>query len=274
MDSKEVFEHWSDWARTYGTSLRATTKTSTAKTLELDALERRIKTIFGDQAASVLEVGCGNGVNCFHLANAFKNLNIDGVDYIPDMIASAQDKLSANSLLKDRLRFFQGDATSVENDRSLRDAYNLVFTDRCLINLGSTETQIKTIASLASKIEPGGHLIMIENSLATYEKQNECRKYLGLEARIPAGFNHFFEEDKILRSLPNADLELVETEDFSSLHDLVLYALVPAINGGTVDYDHPLVHAATALSKCVSGDLPSIFGPFGQNRLFCCRRTG
>ncbi|WP_232302784.1 class I SAM-dependent methyltransferase, partial [Elstera litoralis] len=68
MDSKQIFEHWSNWAETYGTNLRATTKTGTAKLLELDALARRLGLLNTTESADILEVGCGNGINCISLS--------------------------------------------------------------------------------------------------------------------------------------------------------------------------------------------------------------
>ena len=115
---------------------------------------------------------------------------------------------------------------------------------------------------------------MIENSFATYQEQNHCRELLGLKPRTPAAFNLFFDESRIRPHIAAIGLNLVDVEDFISLHDLVLYALVPAINGGEVDYEHPLVHAATVLSKEMSGTKPGAFGTFGQNRLYVCRKPG
>jgi hypothetical protein len=94
---------------------------------------------------------------------------------------------------------------------------------------------------------------------------------LDLPARTPAAFNLFFDETRILPHLKMLGFE-VEIEDFISLHDLMLYVLVPAINGGTVDYDHPLVHAATRLNVAVSAEISSAFGAFGQGRMFVCRK--
>ena len=115
---------------------------------------------------------------------------------------------------------------------------------------------------------------MIENSQATYDDQNRYREMLGLPPRTPAAFNLFLDEKNILAHLPTAGLELVDIEDFISLHDLMLYVLVPAITDGTVDYEHPLVEAATKLSVAVSATTPSAFGAAGQNRLYTFRRVG
>ena len=54
--------------------------------------------------------------------------------------------------------------------------------------------------------------------------------------------------------------------DFSSLHDLMLYVLLPCINGGAVEYNHPLINATTEL--LLNSKIDCNFGDFGQNRLF------
>jgi hypothetical protein len=52
----------------------------------------------------------------------------------------------------------------------------------------------------------------------------------------------------------------------------MLYVLVPATNGGEVDYDHPLVEAATKLSVAASSTRSGPFGSAGQNRLYLCKK--
>jgi hypothetical protein len=142
-----------------------------------------------------------------------------------------------------------------------------------LINLDSDELQKQAISALAKVLPSGGYLIMIENSQQTYGKQNWARELVDLPPRKPAEFNHFIDEEAILPHLRTTDLELLNVEDFISLHDLVLYVLVPAINGGVVDYQHPLVQAATRLNIAVSSKFPGTLGDFGQNRLFLCRKS-
>jgi SAM-dependent methyltransferase len=271
LDVDEIRQHWTQSARAHGTALQATTKTWTAKVLELDALTRRLTATVGDRTGRVLEMGCGNGVNCIDLAARFPNLSFDGVDYVPEMVQSATEH-ARTAEHADRLRFFVGDAVGVASVDGLAAEYDIVFTDRCLINLDTVDLQKAAISALAGKVRPGGHLVMIENCAATYDEQNRLRQALGLAPRTPASFNLFFDETEILPHIGSIGLELDDIEDFIGLHDLALYVLVPAVNGGEVDYDHPLVEAATLLNKAVSADRPSAFGPIGQNRLYFCRR--
>ncbi|MDP3507628.1 MAG: class I SAM-dependent methyltransferase [Candidatus Melainabacteria bacterium] len=270
MDLQGIRHHWQTWAKEYGTDLRATTKGVTAKALEVDALSRCIESLYGpDAALKVLEVGCGNGTNCFKLLERFPKSIFTGLDFVPEMIESAKSVKSEIDLPDDRITFDVANVMELPADLPI---YDLIITDRLLINLNTTALQVEAIGKLAQHIKHGGHLLMIENSTTTYDRQNRAREAVALPARRPYEFNLFFDEKEIIAGLAKANLELVDTEDFISLHDLVLYVLVPMTNGGVVDYDHPIVKAATDLSIAVSAEEKNSFGTYGQNRLFKCRK--
>jgi SAM-dependent methyltransferase len=269
----EIENHWQRWAIAHGTNLRATTKNRTAKELEVDALSRAMARHGVPAEAFILEVGCGNGLNCLELARRHPSWRLDGFDYIAEMVAAAEENRRA-SLSPDRLSFRRGNVLELDRIEGLKPVYDAVFTDRCLINLNTIELQMQAISAIAARVKPGGLLIMIENSIQAYTNQNRCREVVGLPPRTPDFYNLFFDETKILPHITAAGLDLLEIEDFISLHDLVLYVLVPAINGGKVDYDHPLVAAATKLNMAISAEHMGAFGCFGQNRLYACRAKG
>jgi SAM-dependent methyltransferase len=271
MDQSEIRDHWKSWAEAHRTHYKATTRGRTAKLLELDALRRRLALLFGDAEFSAFEIGCGNGINCIEMARAFPRATFDGVDFVAEMIEAAQE--SARSAQVDgRIRFTVGDVTRLDELPDLRPAYDVVISDRCLINLNTAELQGRAIQDLAAKVTSGGFLLLIENSHHTHGRQNLARQALDLPARSPAEFNRFFTEEEMAAHVSGAGLELLEIEDFSSFHDLVIYALVAAINDGKIDYDHPLVAAAAELSASFSAVERSAFGSFGQNRLYVCRK--
>lgn len=272
MDLEEIRQHWTSWGQKYGADLRATTKGHTAKIMEIDTLSRVIKKIVNELGSkiSILEAGCGNGKNCLALAEEFMEARITGFDYIPEMVEAANEGITDSGISKDRLSFFEGDVLKMDLEPN---SYEIVFTDRCLINLNTIKLQKQAINSLSKLIKPHGYLLMIENSITSYNRQNIARVAVGLEARTPDQFNLFFDEDQIIDFLPDAGLELIEIEDFISLHDLMLYVLVPMINDGKVDYGHPLVTAATQLNTALSSIEKNSIGAWGQNRLYICRRT-
>ena len=240
--------------------------------MELDALSRALTKIekVAGRSLKVLEVGCGNGQNCLNLLDAHPDAAFVGIDYIDEMIGAANANKVEKNIADERVKFFVGNVLELSLPLA---SFDVVFTDRCLINLNSDFLQHEAIASLAKLLTPGGHLLMIENSQQTFEEQNRARESVGLTRRSAAEFNHFFDETTLLPFLPTAGLELLGIEDFISLHDRVLYILVPMINGGKVDYDHPWVAAATNLNIGLSNLKPGGLGTYGQNRLYSCRRT-
>lgn len=270
--TSEVRAHWEREAAKHGTHLDATTKTDTAKRLEIDALVRafRARGLAARPELAVLEVGCGNGHNLLQLAEALPRASLTGVDYVPAMIEAAET-LRAASPHRERLAFHVGDVLALDALAALRPHYGAIVSDRCLINLDSTARQRAALLGLAARLAPDGFLFAIENSRETYELQNDCRERVGLPRRTPAAFNHFFEEEALFPELAPR-LELVGVEDFISLHDLVLYVLVPATNGGRIEYGHPLVEAATRLLLALPDPLHGAFGRLGQNRLYTLRR--
>lgn len=266
MNLTDIQQHWTDWAKTYGTQLRATTKGETAKLLEIDALKRAITPIAAaaKRPLKILEMGCGNGKNCLELAQHFSSAHFTGIDLIPEMITAARQSQQEQDISTDRLRFAEGNVL----DFIQAQYYDLVFTDRCLINLNTDALQHQAMAQLVRSLAPQGHLIMIENSQTTYAQQNALRQAVRLDPRTPAEFNHFFNEQALLEFLPTLGLQHIRTEDFIGLHDVILYVLLPLLNGGKIEYDHPLIAAATQINLAANAITPNALGSFGQNRLY------
>lgn len=223
-----------------------------------------------NESIAWLEVGCGNGINCISLAQAALSSSFDGVDFIEEMVASGKkNALTAN--VESRVSFHVGDVLSLDKHRKLKPAYDVVFTNRCLINLNSFTLQAQALQQLTSKIKKGGFLFLIENVQQTYDRQNELRTSVGLAKRTPDSYNLFLDEPKFLEFATHL-VELVEVIDFGSLHDVMLYVLVPMISDGKVDYDHPIVQAATNLLLSNPSTLLNSFGSFGQNRLYAFKK--
>jgi ubiquinone/menaquinone biosynthesis C-methylase UbiE len=272
MDLDDIHQHWQAWAKQYGASLRATTKTSTAKVMEWDALARALKAIdtTTTQRLEILEVGCGNGQNCFKLLEWHPRAVVTGIDFVDEMIDAANAVKREKRIPDERLRFLVGNVLELSLPF---ESFDVVVTDRCLINLNTDSLQHDAIARLAKVLKVNGHLLMIENSKQTYDNQNRARESVGLQARVPAEFNHFLDEVKLLPLLESIGLQVLDIEDFISLHDLVLYVLVPMMNGGKVEYDHPMVEAATRLNIAMSSRNRGGLGTYGQNRFYKCRKA-
>lgn len=270
MNLDDIKAHWSAWAREFESDIRATTRTPTIKKLEIAAIGRFIEeACAGKDAANVLEVGCGNGVNCLALAAELDSMHFDGVDYIPEMIDSAKASLAESEL--QNLRFEVGNILELGSNPFLAPTYDVVFTNRCVINLNQHALQMDALTQLSHRVKPGGLLLLLENQICTHAAQNELREALRLPARKAADFNLFMDQTKTLQHMQSLGFEHSSSSNFASLHDLMLYVLLPAISEGKTVYDHPLMDAVTEL-LLNRPDLSESFGAFGQNQLLVFRR--
>jgi len=114
--------------------------------------------------------------------------------------------------------------------------------------------------------------LMLENSVQTHASLNRVRTALGLEPREKASFNVFIDEEHVIEPFAN-EMELVAVDDFAAVHDLILYAVAPALNDGEVEYDTPLLQELTAALVSIDAAGVERSGAFGQNRLWVWRRN-
>ena len=272
MDLEKIKKHWDGLSEVYAKDLKSTTKTPTIKKLEIAAIAQSIKTLQNtNEISNVLEVGCGNGYNLIGLTKQLPDINFTGIDYSEGMIKNA-DKIKADFQL-DKIKYYEGNILKLDENKNLEDQYDLIFTNRCIINLNTLELQFEALSNLKKKVRKNGYIVLVENSTKTHGNQNDCRQALGLERRVADGYNLFIDEEKFLDyAKGDLNLELVDTVDFGSLHDMMLYVLIPKINGGKTDYAHPLMDAVTELLLNIDPSKMGSFGDFGQNRLYLFKK--
>src|SRR5205823_5359851 len=163
---------------------------ATIKRLEIDALARALRAA-GVEKSAILEAGSGNGWNCLALAEEFPEAAFTGFDYVVAMVESAREH--AARLALENLRFEVADLFELDGAPELAKSWDAVFTDRCLINVLDGEQQKAAIAALAQLVRPGGTLILIENFVETYARQNDLRVLAGLPPRTAAPYNRFLD---------------------------------------------------------------------------------
>jgi ubiquinone/menaquinone biosynthesis C-methylase UbiE len=268
MELNEIKEHWDELARKHGIDLKSTTKTETIKRLEVNAFVRAINTFLNTSGEKLLlEVGCGNGRNIFELANSFPLHRFLGVDYSDDMINAAHQFLEV--LPNQNIRFEVGDVRSLHTEPRYEANFNLVFTDRLLINLNSWELQMSALRQLKECLNERGILMILENFKQSYANQNRLREVMGLPVRTPDPYNKFIDEHEFENFVVNElHLDILHVENFGSLHDLLLYVLLPHSSSGIVDYSHPMMESVTKLLEEFPENLNREFGNFGQNKLY------
>jgi ubiquinone/menaquinone biosynthesis C-methylase UbiE len=147
--------------------------------VEIEFLSRRL----GD-SLRVLDVGCGNGYSTLRFAEAFRS-DFVGIDFVPEMIDAARD-IRKEFSLKGSISFDVGDATNL----NFPDAsFDVVISQRCLLNLPSPQDQWKALEEISRVLKPRGRYLMLEGTLQGLQKLNEVRGQFGL-APIPETDKH------------------------------------------------------------------------------------
>jgi len=247
MSSDEIRGYWEERARQHAGSPAATTNDIYLRQLEISTLTDTLRSLHTSNA-TVLDVGCGDGYSTLGVAEAISGAAFVGVDYAADMIAAAQRNLAKHPALVPRVAFSVGDVTALD-DACGKSEFDIVISDRCLINLESFEQQSHAIAEIARHTRPGGYYVAIENFVEGQEKMNEMRRAAGLPD-IPINWhNLYFYESEFVSSASQFFDEVV-FKDFASTYYFatrVVYSAMCQLRGEKPDYQHDLHKIAVHL---------------------------
>jgi len=137
-------------------------------------------------ATNVLEIGCGNGYTLQQLAEAYPHTSFHGLDFSHDLLAIAEKRKISNG------SFSQGDVRNLEFDGA---SFDVVYTERCLINLLSWEDQQKGLSEIHRVLKKGGFYFMVESFTDGFDNLNKARTELGLNNIPVAHHNLYFNKE-------------------------------------------------------------------------------
>jgi ubiquinone/menaquinone biosynthesis C-methylase UbiE len=260
--SDKVHGYWNARATESAGQPTATTNDVWLRELEIATICAAIREV-APGARSLLDAGCGDGYSTLRLADAFPGLRLHGVDYSAAMVRAATERLSARPELAGRVEFRLGDVTALSAAYGSQ-FYDVVVTDRCLINLPDLERQSQALGQIADCLEPGGHYICVENFIEGHDNMNAARRALGLPEIPVRWHNVFFKEAEFLAAA-GVRFEILALRDFASSYYFatrVIYSKVCQIRGEEPDYDHDIHRLA--------GHLPWI-GQFSPVRMAVLR---
>ena len=213
----------------------------------------------------VIDIGCANGFSTVQYA-ARHEVEIKGVDYIPEMIAAANARLDDPSLrLKGSVRFQTGDIMHLEDES---DSYDVAIVTRVVINLGDVERQKAAIREAARVVKPGGTLLLSEATREGWSRLNAFRAEWGLDPIPEPSFNLYITEDLVRSAAPDL-LELREVSNFASTYFLgtrVLKPLLARASAPGVDVASPRMEWNRFFAA-----LPAV-ADYGTQKLFVLRR--
>ena len=203
------------------------------------ALEKYIK-----PGQKVLEIGCGNGVTAIHLAKNCK-LKITASDYSQEMIKEAK-KLAQDQKLKGSVEFKCLDVTFLKKSKA---RYDLIYTERVIINLLTWKEQKKAIQNICGLLKRGGFFLMLENSADGLKKINAFRKCIGLNA-IQAPWHNRYLNDQEIQSLKIKGIKLDNIDYYSSVYyflSRIVNAFLAKHKNNKPDYNSKINRLALSL---------------------------
>lgn len=246
--SEKIKSFWNERANQYLNDPAATTDDVYIRELEIATIIQTFSEICMTKNKNVLDVGCGNGYSTLRIAQAFPELHFLGIDYSKNMIKAACDRLESHSDLKNRVKFIVGDITELE--KACHDSvYDVIITDRCLINLDSFEAQSYAIAQISQHIITDGFYIAIENFIEGHENMNSARNDVELPEIPVRWHNLYFKEEKFLEIVKRF-FNVTALKDFSSSYYFatrVIYSKMCQMRGEEPDYKHEIHQLAVKL---------------------------
>jgi ubiquinone/menaquinone biosynthesis C-methylase UbiE len=259
-DLEQIRAFWTGQALVHGQAAAASW--SDFRVMEMEV--REIVKLMAD-GERVLDVGCANGFSTVQLASQLK-IHIRGLDYIPEMIEQARQRLAAIAArLRGTVEFAQGDITALPETAA---SYDKVIVIRVLINLGSWDRQLLALRECARVLKPGGMLLISEATVQGWQRLNLLRSEWGLPDIPMPPFNQYIDEERMSQDLP-AELRLAEVVNFASSYYVGTRVLKPLLSkalGATVDPANPNMEWNRWFSQ-----LPA-WGDYGTQKLFICER--
>ena len=183
-DVEDVLTFWNSRA---GLGAWAGTRDVLAKQLEMEAIAG-----YARDGLRVLDVGCGNGITAIELARRY-HVDLTGIDFAAEMVAEAA-RLASRADLKGSVRFQAGDVLLLPDEL---ERFDLIYTERTLINLPDWPSQRGAIEAIVRRLSRGGLFVMCENSQDGLDEINEFRQRIGLPEIKAPWHNRYFRDAEL-----------------------------------------------------------------------------
>lgn len=256
MTKESVTDVRAFWNSRAGLCERAGSRDIIAKQLEIESIASYVR-----DGMRVLDVGCGNGITAIELARRYE-VHVLGIDFAAEMITSAQALLD-NQFLKGSVQFQVKDVRDVSLSM---EKFDLIYTERTLINLTDWLSQSDAIYRITCLLKHGGAYIMCENSQDALDKINFFREKIGLPCITPPWHNRYL-HDIELRQVTIPGIQLEDVNHFSSTYyflSRVVNAWLAQQENREPDYESPINQLSLKLPPC---------GDMGQNQIWVWRKA-
>jgi ubiquinone/menaquinone biosynthesis C-methylase UbiE len=189
-----IRQHYREVAQKHGESPRSSMEDDFVRQKELEWITTLVGAVGGQQGKPlrVLDLGCGNAYTLEQVARAHPRHKYFGVDFTEELLAIASGRKIKGA------EFAQGDARSLQFRGG---SFDLVYTERCLINILDGEEQARGLHEIARVLRRGGHYLMIECFTDGLANNNKARRECGLPEIPEAYHNKYIERERFLEAI-------------------------------------------------------------------------
>lgn len=206
---EQIRKYWDLQAEKFGLSPAASWADQNVIDMEIRTINRYLQN--GDE---VLDVGCANGYSTFHYALQHR-LHILGIDYVPEMIDHARERLAKTTEhLDSKVEFAVGDILKIDLPQQ---KFDKIISTRMVINVGDWTNQLYVLQKCGRALKPGGMLLLSEATIQGWQRMNTFREEWGLSPIPMPGFNNYLDEQKVIESL-SSEMDFLEIVNFASTY--------------------------------------------------------
>ncbi len=245
------------WNTRSGLGQWAGTRDVLLKKLEIEAISAYVR-----DGMRIVDAGCGNGITAIEIARRY-SVDVTGIDFAEEMVTAAKS-MAAGQHLRGSVRFQVGD---VRNLSGFSEKFDLIYTERALINLPDWPAQQQAIISITALLADEGLYVMCESSQDGLDKINSLRERTGLTKIIAPWHDRYFCDAELQETtFPGVKLEGIN--DFSSTYyflSRIVNAWLAAQDGQEPQYEAPVNQLALRLPP---------MGELGQAKIWLWRKVG
>ncbi|MEK6730684.1 MAG: class I SAM-dependent methyltransferase [Pseudomonadota bacterium] len=214
MNPHDVIQtHYNKEATNKGSSKESTMHDIFIRDKEIEFIFNTIDKTYKkqDKNLTILDVGCGNGYLLSQLSARYPDFKFHGLEFNKELYKLASERTLKNvQLIQDDCR----------KDNFKPNSFDIVISERVLINLLSKEDQITAIEKIYTILNTDGIFIMIESFIEPLVNLNKAQQELCLTEMKPAYHNNYLSES-IIDEMKNTGFTEINTsipQNYLSTH--------------------------------------------------------
>ncbi|MBT3237011.1 MAG: methyltransferase domain-containing protein [Bdellovibrionales bacterium] len=260
-----ILKHYRQVAQANGLAATCTMDDPFVRESETKFIEKEIERFIAERpdqlSFKLMDVGCGNGYLLSYLTARFPTLNCVGVEFTPELLELA---LSRNL---EQAEFLAGDCRQPD---FINGQFDIVITERVVINLLVHKQQFRALENIASKVLPGGIYLMVESFREPLAELNRARSEMSLELIEQSYQNRYLSEGhiKAMRRFGLDELPVMTPSNYLSSHFYITRVFHKAIrpSGGQVKFSRCSLFFRQALPPAIGNYSPILFRLFRKSK--------